>query len=38
MKRALGRAAWLAMFPAMLLVINPLQELLTAIRERWEAY
>lgn len=37
------RAIWLAMFPVMLLVVNPLSELTdwswpTRLRARWESY
>jgi hypothetical protein len=32
------RALWLCMFPWMLLVINPLQEITTSIREWWETF
>lgn len=32
------RLLWLAMFPLMALVVNPLQEFLTALRDWWENY
>lgn len=34
----LGRLVWVALFPIMLVIVNPLQELLTTLREWWENY
>lgn len=36
--RAVKRILWLAMFPVMLLVVNPLNDLTDAIRGWWENY
>lgn len=38
MRRAFGRTLWVLMFPIMLLVVNPLNDLTGAIREWWENY